>query len=212
MFIAICLVTIFVLMLIRYKYYEIKPILLVPLAVSVAAMGLAGTYIMFFIENGGWYGKSFFGAVLFFPILLFPVAVIFRIKLVYLLSFSTIPGLALLAIYKWNCYKLGCCGGRVLWFSDKGIPTHFPSQLAEMGAAIILVVVLLILERNPKFKNEIYPLCLIFYGTTRFVLNYFRWEQNDFILGMPAGNLWSLVSIGIGAVWLLVKRRNKRRK
>lgn len=192
------------LMVIRCKRYQIKKWQLLPLAVCVAAMGLAGTYLMFFIENGGWYGKSFFGAVLFYPILLIPVALIFRIPLIRLLDYATPPGLALLAIYKWNCYQKGCCGGKALWFSEAGVPTHFPSQLAEMTVAVILTIILLILEKNPKNKGKIYPLCLVTYGSTRYILNYFRWEQNDFFMGMPAGNLWAVVAVSIGIVWLCI--------
>ena len=210
MFIAVCLITMFGLMLLRHKRYQVKMLPLVPLAVSVAAAGLLGTYIMFFIENGGWYGKSFFGAVLFFPILLFPVAKLFRMRLRQLLDLATPPGMALLAIYKWNCYQKGCCGGKAIWYSEAGVPVHFPSQLAEMASAIVIVIILLALERQEKYRDKIYPLCLLIYGGVRFILNYFRWERADFLFGLPAGNLWSLVSIGIGAVWLIVCRRREK--
>ena len=207
MFIGGCLLTILLLMLLRYKLYNIKPVLLPFLAIGVGGMGLFGTYIMFFIENGGWYGRSFFGAVLFFPIVLSPLVFLFRIPLKKLLDFSTPPGLAILAIYKWNCYTDGCCGGKVLWFSESGVPTYFPSQLAEMGAAIIIAITLMILERNCKFQQKIYPLCLILYGVTRYILNCYRWEQTDFLFGIPAGNFWSVISVLMGILWMFMLLR-----
>lgn len=202
MFLAVCAIVMLVLMLLRCRLYGVRMITVFPLMMCVAYMGLLGTRIMFFIENGGWYGKSFFGAVLFFPILLLPVAWLFRMRLRTLLDYATIPGIGMLAIFKWNCYTDGCCGGKVLWYSEAGIPTYFPSQLVEMGTAIALVIILLILERKPKCRGKIYPLCLILYGLVRYVLNGFRWEQTDFLFGMTAGNLWSLVSIGLGIVSL----------
>ena len=209
MFVGVCLVTMFLLMLIRHKLYGVKILLLPFLAVAVAIMGLLGTYIMFFIENGGWYGRSFFGAVLFFPILLLPVAVLFRMKLRDLLDYATPPGVSLLAIYKYNCFTDGCCGGKVLFYNDAGVPTYFPSQLAEMGTAVILVFVLLTMERNPKFNKKIYPLFLIMYGVIRYILNQYRWEQADFLFGLPAGNLWSIVAIAMGSVFLLSDKMKK---
>lgn len=191
-------------MLFRHKLYNIEWFLTIPLTICVSGVGLVGTYLMFFIENGAWYGKSFFGAVLFFPILLFPISYIFRIPLINLLSYSTPAGLSLLAIYKWNCYENGCCGGKVLWYSEEGVPTHFPSQIAEMCVAIVLVIALLILERQPKFNKYLYPICLISYGTVRGVLNLFRYEQAEFFFGLPAGNLWSIVSILIGVTWTII--------
>lgn len=177
-----------------------------PLMMCVAYMGLLGTRIMFFIENGGWYGKSFFGAVLFFPILLLPVAWLFRMRLRTLLDYATIPGIGMLAIFKWNCYTDGCCGGKVLWYSEAGVPTHFPSQLAEMAAAIVLVIIFLFLERNKKLYGKIYPCFLIVYGLIRYVLNLYRLEQADFLFGMPAGNLWAVVSVLLGVAYLICKK------
>ena len=81
-----CLFIITGLMLIRCRRYEIAVWKVFPLAISVAMLGLLGTKIMFFLENGFWYGKSFFGAVLFFPILLLPLTLLFRIKLLNLLG------------------------------------------------------------------------------------------------------------------------------
>ena len=203
MFICVCLITMLVLMVCRYRYYHVKLILILPLAICIAIMGVLGTYIMFFIENGGWYGKSFFGAVLFFPILLYPVAKIFRMPLKSLLDYAAIPGLALLGIFKWNCYQKGCCGGKAIWFTD-GVPTHFPSQLAEMAVAFLLVIILLIIERKPKFKGLVFPMLLVLYGSARYVLNFYRWEQQPFLLGMTAGNFWALIAVCIGTAWIFV--------
>lgn len=200
---AICLTLMLLFMLTRRGLYHVGRIKILPLAVCVGAMGLLGTYILYFLENGVWYGKSFFGAVLFFPVLLLPVAWLFRMGLTDLLSYATVPGVALLAVYKWNCYLEGCCGGKTLWFSEDGIPTHFPSQMAEMAAAIMITLLLLLLERKEKLRGKIYPICLVVYGTTRCILNQFRWEDAPFALGMTAGTFWSLVSVLIGSVWLV---------
>lgn len=202
--VIICLTLMLILLMLRRKRYNVSFLKVFPLTICVTGMGLLGTYILYFLENGLWYGRSFFGAVLFFPILLFPVALLFKINLIDLLSYATIPGMLLLAVYKWNCYIGGCCGGKVLWFSKDGIPTHFPSQIAEMSVAIIITIILLVFERNEKTRKKIYPICLIIYGATRYILDYFRWEQPQFFLGLTPGAFWSIVALFIGCIWLFV--------
>ena len=212
MFISICFAVLFALMYIRRKMYGIKKLLVIPLAVLVSLMGLLGTRIMFYIENGAWYGRSFFGAVLFFPILLLPLAWIFRISLINLLSYATVPGMALLAVYKYNCYRMRCCSGKVLWFSPEGVPVHFPSQIVELCVATIIVALLLVLERKENYRRRIYPICLVIYGAARFILNYFRWEQPKYIWGLTPGAFWALVSVFIGITWLIISQQYKNIK
>lgn len=202
--IAICLFLMVAFLSFRRKLYNVAIVKIAPLAICVAVLGLLGTYILYYIENGIWYGRSFWGAVLFFPILLLPVAWIFKMTISDLLGYSTVPGVALLAVYKWNCWLEGCCGGRVMWFSEDGIPTHFPSQIVEMTVAILITVVLLTCERKEKMRTQIYPIFLILYGTTRCVLNYFRWEQQKFLLGLTAGAFWSVIAVLIGITWMIV--------
>ena len=192
--------------------YQISLIKWIPLTICVGLMGLLGTYIMFFVENGVWYGQSFFGAVLFFPMLLFPIAIIFRMSLMDLLDYATIPGIALLAPFKLNCYIGGCCGGKVLFFNKNGVPTHFPSQVVEMTVAILITMVLLYLEKVPKYKHKIYPICLVLYGTTRFILNWFRWEQEKNFLGLTAGATWAILSVIIGGLWMLILKKQFRKE
>lgn len=206
MLLGICAVLLLVTTAIRRKKYQISLFRWIPLTIGVALMGLLGTYIMFFIENGVWYGQSFFGAVLFFPILLFPLAVVCRMSLLDLLDYATPPGIALLAPFKMNCYMGGCCGGRVLFFNENGIPTHFPSQIVEMIVAVCITIILLYLENMPKYKHKIYPICLILYGVTRFLLNWFRWEQEVVFLGLTAGASWAIISMIIGGIWLLIDK------
>ena len=199
---ALCTEIMLSLMLIRKKQYQISTVKSIFVSISVLAQGLLGTYIMYYLENGNWGGQSFFGALLFFPLLLIPVSCIFRFPILDLLDYATIPGVALLALFKWNCYQKGCCGGKVLWYSMDGIPTHFPSQIIEMLLAIILCILLFSMEKKGGYSRKIYPICILIYGMFRYVLNLFRWEQSSFFLGLPAGNIWSMVSIFVGVIWL----------
>lgn len=203
-FIFLCLSVMLFILFFRAKYYNMAWYKVIIIALYTGIMGLLGTKIMFFIENGYWYGRSFFGAVLFLPVLVWPLAFVFRIKLFEFLGYVTPPGMAMLALYKYNCYLDGCCGGKVLYYSAEGIPTYFPSQIAEMVCAVLVMILLLLVERNKKNKNIIYPMCLIIYGIMRFVLNFFRWEHSVFVFGLSAGHFWSIVSVFFGFVMSIV--------
>jgi prolipoprotein diacylglyceryltransferase len=174
-------------------------------------MGILGTHFLYFIENGNFNGQSFFGAVLFFPVFLFPVARLLKIPLSDMLDYTTPPGLAILVVFKFNCFLGGCCGGGVLYFKEGGIPVTFPSQLVEMVVALALTILLFVVEYKNKLKRNIYPLCLITYGSTRFILNWFRADQTEYILEMSAGHFWSIVAVVIGVVSMIGSFKKTRK-
>lgn len=201
---AICYFVLTAILFLRKERYKIDAKKVILISFYVGIVGLLGTKIMYFIENGVWDGKSFFGAVLFFPILLLPGTKLFNLKIGELLDLATPAGMAMLAIFKWNCYCAGCCGGKAIWYSQEGIPAHFPSQIAEMIAAIFITIILICCERKMKWKNTLYPICLVLYGTTRLVLNRFRSSQAIFLMGITAGSFWSIISLIIGTLCLVL--------
>lgn len=168
--------------------------------------GVAGVKILFFIENGNWSGLSFYGAVLLVPVIFLLVAKVLRLPYGELMDFCAPAEAAMLVIMKIQCEMTGCCGGRFLYFDKANNPVYFPSRMAELCTAIVIMVVLMLLMRKPKNRGKIYPLFLLIYGVSRFILNWFR-HTNPFIWILPAGNFWSLVAIGIGAVWLAKLKR-----
>lgn len=203
LYILICVFLMFGLLFLRRKRYCLSGKRVIMLAPATMIMGFLGTYLMYFIENGAIGGVSFFGAVLFFLPLLLPVSLLFKIHILDLLDFATPAGVLLLVVSKYNCYLAGCCEGKVIAYHD-GIPEFFPSQLAEMGAALVITLILLLLEMLPIMKRKVYPVCLVLYGSVRYILNQFRWESEEFAFGMTAGSFWSLVAIAYGSVWLIV--------
>lgn len=208
---TICASALFVLLVVRRNKYNVSLLQCVVIAMCSGTMGIFGTHFLYFIENGNFNGQSFFGAVLFFPVFLFPVARLLKLHLSDILDYATPPGLAMLVLFKFNCYLGGCCGGRVLYFKEGGIPVTFPSQLVEMGVALTLTILLFVIEYNNKFKRNIYPFCLITYGSTRFILNWFRADQTEYILGMSAGHFWSIVAVVIGVVSMISSFKKTRK-
>lgn len=189
---------------IQGAWYQIKWTKTVPAAVLLTISGTLGTFLLFYIENGEFGGTSFYGAVFFVPILFLAVARLLRVPYPQLMDLCAPAECVMLAIMKVQCYLTGCCGGAAIPVG--GASFVFPSQLAELADALIICVILLLMSRRTGSRGKLYPRYMVLYGVTRFVLNIFRDTPFVSNLGMPFGNFWSLVSIAIGAVWLIALR------
>ena len=194
------------------KVYQVSALKIVCIMVALLIVGVAGTLVLYRIENGEWGGTSFFGSVFLIPIVFFLVAKIIKMPFGKLMDFLTIPVCAMLAIMKVRCILGPCCIGKVIYENSKGQFLRFPSQIVEMIVAVIIMVILLYLERKGGHKGKIYPYFLILYGATRFVLNWFRYGLTPFVLMLPNGNFWSIIAIILGVLWLLVLSQSHKRK
>lgn len=206
---ALCMAVMLFMNLKRGKKYNVSFRKAITLSVAMGVMGMIGTYILYFIENGGWGGQSFFGAMLFYPLLLYPVAILARMRLTRLLDYATPPGMAMLGLFKLNCSLVGCCGGVVLYHTTTGIPVFFPSQIVEMVIAFLMMSMLVYFEYKGKYDGALYAVTLIVYGASRFAINFLRWKQDEFLFGLPPGNIWSIVSIFIGIILFAIKKLKK---
>lgn len=181
------------------------------------AAGVAGLNLMYWIENGSFTGRSFFGAYFFGPLGLLLACLVLRVSMEDrkdLLDLSAICLTMALAIMKLHCYREGCCGGRVLWATASGSSVRFPSQLTEAAFALVLTVVLLRFLRRGNYRGRLLPLAYVVYGAGRFLLNLLR-EVQPFHGMLPAGNLWALLSVLIGVTALYIsylRRVNARQK
>ncbi len=202
--IPVSILVMFCLMVFRQKHYQISIAKSIIILIYTAVLGFLGTKVLFWIENGLWMGMSFFGAVLFLPLLLFPLAKFLRISYGALTDFVALPGLSMFTVLKAQCYFKGCCGGLLLGYTPQMQAVYFPIQLVEAGVTVAIIGCFLILEQKNKTTNKLYPWCLVVYGIARFALNWFRLDDSDPIFWLPKGNFWAVLSILMGSVWLLV--------
>lgn len=210
-YLAIGTVAMYIPIAIQTVWYRQKFWKSVPLAVFLTVAGTVGTYLLFFLENGWIGGTSFYGAVFFVPAAFVLAAKLLRIPYGAALDLCASGQCVMLAIMKVQCLIGGCCDGRVLFINSAGEAVCFPSQIAELINALVLMVILMVLCRKEKNRGMIYPVYMLLYGCTRFVLNLFREDLSPFALGLPAGNFWSVWSIVIGAAALFVLKRKKQR-
>ena len=184
------------------KKFNVSMVKRIILAIVLTVMGVLGTKLMTFIENGDFSGLSFFGAVLFTPFLMIPVALLLKIRISDCLDLCAPAECAMLFIMKIDCQIHGCCFGKVVAIV-KVHPVRFPSQLVESATAVVVLCILLILLYKSNQHGLIYPWYLLIYGVVRFALNLFR-ETTPFIWNIPAGNFWALICVITGSLILLL--------
>ena len=80
-----------------------------------------------------------------------------------------------------------------------------------MIAALFIMLLLLGQEKKNMARGWLYGWYLIFCGVTRFVLNWFRYGVETFVLGLTAGNFWSLVEIAFGLFWLVIAKTRAKK-
>ena len=173
-----------------------------PVALLLTVTGTLGTYIWFFVESSIFGGRSYYGAVFLVPLAFCYVARLLGIPYGDLMDLCAPAECVMLAIMKYQCLEDGCCAGKVLLSIAIDGSVIFPSQLVELINALVLMAVLMTMAFFKKTRGKLYPWYLVLYGATRFVLNFFRADTQPLLLGLPAGNLWSLLAIFLGVLWL----------
>ena len=188
------------------RFYNIPLWKVAVSCILLAAIGMIGVKLMFFIESGNWTGRSFYGAVFLIPVLMFPVARLLKVPYGDLMDLMPPGGCIMLALLKVKCKIDGCCFGRLMMINGKLV--RFPSQIVEGVAAIALLIVMILIIRKGRWRGVAYAWVMLLYGIVRFILNFYR-ETSPWLGPLAAGSFWSLISITIGAMILLwTKRRN----
>ena len=192
--------------LLRRKKYQFSTSQAVIIAFILLFGGIGGTYLMGALEAGTWGNISYYGSVFIVPILMIPFSKIIKQNYSVLMDYCAPCGIAAIAVGKLNCKITGCCGGRVLWYTAEGQGVVFPSQLVEMAVATVILIILLRIEQKKLFSGKLYPYFLILYGSTRFVLTWFR--ETELVFGiMPSACFLSLIAVVLGIVWLLLLKK-----
>ena len=195
----------------QMKWYSIPMWKSIVVSVVLALTGVVGSEIWYFVENLSFGGRSFYGAIVFSPIIFWPASRILRISYTETLDFVAPAGCMTLALVKLQCLRDGCCIGKILYMNEDYIYVRFPSQIIEMITFLIIAVVLLLIVHNEKNRGTIFFWFLILYGATRFILDFFRETTPAYLFGLSAGSFWSMWSCIIGITVLFAMHRKKCR-
>ena len=146
-----------------------------------------------------------------------------KIKKMPLLKISDImvPSVGLgIFITRIGCFFNGCCYGLPTDHSwgmvfPPGSPAGFcfsnqaihPTQLYSSLYGLLIFALLLIIERYKKFDGFLLYFFFIFYGISRFVVDFFRYYESSMVIGGLSISVNQGISIGLvllGALLLVV--------
>ena len=116
------------------RFYNIPLWKVAVSCILLAAIGMIGVKLMFFIESGNWTGRSFYGAVFLIPVLMFPVARLLKVPYGDLMDLMPPGGCIMLALLKVKCKIDGCCFGRLMMINGKLV--RFQNCKHEIYAAV----------------------------------------------------------------------------
>ena len=172
-------------------------------------IGVASVYAFACLENliGGGSGRlSLYGGIFFMPLFYLCFACIRKIP--FSASFDIfLPCLiGTLLFARVNCLFSGCCLGVPI----EGSSIRVPTREMELVGNFTFLMIALALDYQRKLTGRLYPLYMIGYGALRFTLEWFRESDSPFPLHL--GHIWSLVSIGVGAVFFIVLSIHKRKE
>ena len=120
-------------------------------------------------------------------------------------------------IGKIGCFLNGCCCGYLCIPNGVWNPRYntylYPIQIVE--AIVAFIIAIIIIKRNKKRKyipdGKSYPLMLILFGATRFILEFFR-NNKKIVLGLSAFSFHSLFMMVVGIIVYLYIAKNENVK
>lgn len=198
---------------VQMKWYGVTAWKSLVISLTMIITGLYSCRFWFFLENGYWMGRSFFGAIFFAPITMLIVSKLMKMEYNYALDFCAPAGCLIFAILKIECMIDGCCQGITLYINENREYVLFPSAAVEFVTALLLAVIICVVSKNVEYRGKIYPITMVSYGVLRFILNLLRddWDRTRRMnLPLPLGNIWSLVAIAIGGIWIIVLHRKRK--
>ena len=129
-------------------------------------------------------GANYFGFAFISPLIVTAFCLLITADPLRQLDFLALALPLALVVSKIACFCHGCCGG-IEW--EYGLYNYLserkevPVQLMEAGSAFVIFIILLLIKNKLK-TGMIYPIYIILYSSTRFISEFFRFEENVFLI------------------------------
>ena len=195
---------IILLSILRKDIYQLSTLFALLCALCISIFGIIGVFILGYIQSGfKHFQSSFMGALIFTPIMVGVIGVVFKKRFCQVVSFS-IPGICLMgSIMKLGCFFVGCCGGITI----NGIKV--PIQIIESVISLLIFFVVIFCEIKLQLKILIAPIYLLTYAFLRFFIEFFRDTERN-ILGISMGQFTAILVFVLGIVYLVLIILNKK--
>ena len=153
--------------------------------------------------------SNFFPIIFFVPIITFLCGVVFYVSPLRLTDLYSPLMLLILIIVKFSCFCEGCCYGVACetggLYNYKNDRYEVPVQLIEMGCAVIMFVVILLIQHKKRRKPGIlYPLFILMYCGSRFVSEFWRGDYPAVWGRLTGYHIQCIIGFVEGALFLFV--------
>lgn len=147
----------------------------------------------------------------FMPLIVWPMAKIFKYKWGHVCDAITMFLLITSAIAQIGCIFPGCCAGYEIGFGLYNPITngyHFPVQIFETVLTLIIIAYLIYHTHKTKFVSDgtLYPIMMVLYGFMRFICELLR-DNEKIAFGNSAMGIHALFICVVGLVVLLYMQR-----
>jgi len=126
-------------------------------------------------------------------------------------DFLMLIGSFLFGFARIGCIFPGCCHGYPSsWglYSNEAGMVCFPIQIIEIVVSFILAFIMWHMHTKERFRGKLYPWFLVMFGSTRFVLEFFRDNQKLF-WGISELALHALVCFTVGMITLTLSKKRR---
>ncbi len=171
--------------------------------------------ITFLIEAFEKAGYSYYGGLFGFILFAYGVCKVRKIdgekiakEYIYLIPLLHV-------FWKIGCFLGGCCYGRqydgpLAVCYPKGVNnlsgiSVFPSPVVEAITAAMIMIILLFMKRM-KTSWHIVGCYLFLYGLTRFILEFWRYHDNQSFFSVV--HVYSIITVVVGIVLVIIKNRS----
>ena len=196
----------------RREKYRISRLKAIVFATSELIFGILGCKVLFILENINWVknngltlgGFSFYGAAFLIPLAMPLVGKLLKLNFRDTLDCSAVCIIAMLGTIRLGCFLNGCCGGRVLNLGN--LYFTLPTQLIECVCDVLILFTFLKYEKDQKYNGLFYPKFLLMYGTARFIIEFFRSTEKDWLY-LSHAHWFSIIAIIIGATFEIISKK-----
>lgn len=150
----------------------------------------------FNFEKAG--SMSLYGGIFFMPIMYIAYALIKKLPMGMVFDIFVVPLAATLALARINCLHAGCCIG--IEIGSNGF--RWPAREVDILIHLLFLVFIIPWIQKDKSSGRAYPIYMIAYGIGRFGNQWLREPINSSPLQI--GHIFSIVSVILGAIWLLI--------
>ena len=203
-------------LMIHRKHYPISWVKSLIAAVLMFAIGYSFSAVLGWAESGFkvWGANNIVRVFIYLPLICVLVAKLLKVKPLMMLTMLT-PNVALQQVVGHTvCVFPGCCRGYPCDWGVWNPVTNsilFPNQWLECLVSLAIMVFLVFYQKKHNYttNGKVYPIFLMLYGSTRFLLEFLR-NNEKLWLGISSLAFHALFMTVVGIVWYTIVAENKR--